>query len=78
MSHFMRFDDGALATFLSGRRAGIEAAKADGRWGRAYRMAKSEPPADLLAAIGANEKARATYEKLDVRNRSPSRSARAP
>ena len=49
--------------------AQIEAAKADGRWGRAYRMAKSEPPADLLAAIRANAKARATYETLSAQNR---------
>lgn len=49
--------------------AQVEAAKADGRWERAYRMKQSEPPADLLAAIRADPKARATYEKLSSQNR---------
>jgi uncharacterized protein YdeI (YjbR/CyaY-like superfamily) len=49
--------------------AQIEAAKADGRWKSAYRMAKSEAPKDLLAAIRANPKARATYETLSSQNR---------
>jgi len=49
--------------------AQIEAAKADGRWRNAYRMAKSEAPKDLLAAIRANAKAQATYETLSSQNR---------
>ena len=49
--------------------AQIEAAKADGRWSNAYRMAKSEAPKDLLAAIRANAKAQAMYEKLSSQNR---------
>ena len=49
--------------------AQIEAAKADGRWSNAYRMAKSEAPKDLLAAIRASAKARAMYEKLSSQNR---------
>ena len=42
--------------------AQVDAAKADGRWAAAYRMSKSEPPADLLAAIRADRQAWATYE----------------
>jgi uncharacterized protein YdeI (YjbR/CyaY-like superfamily) len=49
--------------------AEVEAAKADGRWKSAYRMAKSEAPKDLLAAIRANAKAQATYETLSSQNR---------
>lgn len=49
--------------------AQVEAAKADGRWDRAYSMAKSEPPADLLAAIKKSPKALATYETLSSQNR---------
>ncbi len=48
--------------------AQVEAAKADGRWANAYRM-KAEAPADLLAAIRAEPKARAMYEKLSSQNR---------
>jgi uncharacterized protein YdeI (YjbR/CyaY-like superfamily) len=47
----------------------IEAAKADGRWAKAYSMAKTEAPRDLLAAIRANAKAQATYETLSAQNR---------
>ena len=49
--------------------AHVEAAKADGRWARAYRVAKSETPADLLAAIQAEPKAAAMYETLSSQNR---------
>ncbi|MDB4929290.1 MAG: putative periplasmic rane protein [Myxococcaceae bacterium] len=49
--------------------AHVEAAKADGRWARAYRIAKSEAPADLLAAIGAEPAAAATYATLSSQNR---------
>lgn len=49
--------------------AQVEAAKADGRWGRAYRMTKTEAPPELLAAINARPKARAMYEKLSAQNR---------
>ena len=48
--------------------AQVEAAKADGRWQKAYRM-KDEPPADLLAAIRAEPKALAMYETLTSQNR---------
>lgn len=48
--------------------AQVAAAKADGRWENAYRM-KAEPPADLLAAIRAEPKALAMYEKLSAQNR---------
>jgi uncharacterized protein YdeI (YjbR/CyaY-like superfamily) len=48
----------------------VEAAKADGRWERAYQSsAKMEMPEDLLAAIRAEPKALATFEKLNANNR---------
>jgi uncharacterized protein YdeI (YjbR/CyaY-like superfamily) len=49
--------------------AQVDAAKADGRWDRAYRMKDAAPPADLLAAIDAVPKARATYATLSSQNR---------
>ena len=48
--------------------AQVAAAKADGRWENAYRM-KAEAPADLIAAIRAEPKALAMYEKLSAQNR---------
>lgn len=49
--------------------AHVEAAKADGRWERAYSVKKSEAPADLLAAIRAEPRAAAAYEGLSAQNR---------
>lgn len=49
--------------------AQVEAAKADGRWAKAYRMTNSEAPEDLLAAIEASPKARAMYATLSAQNR---------
>lgn len=50
--------------------AQIEAAKADGRWEKAYGGAKvMTPPDDLMAAINANRKARQVYEILTGQNR---------
>lgn len=49
--------------------AQVEAAKADGRWEKAYRAAKNKPPEDLIAAIRAEPKALATYETLSAQNR---------
>lgn len=49
--------------------AQVEAAKADGRWEKAYRMKKAEAPPDLLAAIRAEPKALATYAALSSQNR---------
>jgi uncharacterized protein YdeI (YjbR/CyaY-like superfamily) len=49
--------------------AHVEAAKADGRWARAYRMTTTKAPPDLLAAIRAEPKALATYEGLSAQNR---------
>jgi uncharacterized protein YdeI (YjbR/CyaY-like superfamily) len=49
--------------------AQVEAAKADGRWQKAYSSTKTEAPADLLAAIRAEPKALATYETLSAQNR---------
>ena len=48
--------------------AQVEAAKADGRWDRAYSM-KDEVPDDLLAAIRAEPKALAMYKTLSSQNR---------
>jgi hypothetical protein len=50
--------------------AQIEAAKADGRWEKAYGGAKKmTAPDDLMAAISASKKARAMYETLTSQNR---------
>ena len=46
-----------------------EAAKADGRWARAYRVKGAEIPADLQAAIDAEPEARRTFETLSAQNR---------
>jgi uncharacterized protein YdeI (YjbR/CyaY-like superfamily) len=46
--------------------AEIEAAKADGRWARAYeRQATATTPDDLAKALAKNESARRAYEALD-------------
>jgi len=48
----------------------VEAAKADGRWDRAYKGGKeTKIPADLQAAIDAEPKARAMLGKLTEQNR---------
>lgn len=48
----------------------VEAAKADGRWDRAYKSGKDmKIPDDLQAAIDAEPKARALFEKLSAQNR---------
>jgi uncharacterized protein YdeI (YjbR/CyaY-like superfamily) len=47
----------------------VEAAKADGRWDRAYRSKGTKIPADLQAAIDAEPKARRMLEKLSAQNR---------
>ncbi|HQZ14102.1 MAG TPA: YdeI/OmpD-associated family protein, partial [Devosia sp.] len=48
----------------------VEAAKADGRWDRAYGAGeKLETPPELMAAIRAEPKALATYEGLSAQNR---------
>ena len=47
----------------------IEAAKADGRWARAYRSKGAEVPPDLQAAIDAEPKARRMFDKLSAQNR---------
>ena len=48
----------------------VDAAKADGRWGRAYKSGKDmKIPADLLAAIDAEPKAKAMLAKLSEQNR---------
>lgn len=50
--------------------AHVEAAKADGRWDRAYApVSAKEAPADLMAAIEAEPAALATYQKLNSANR---------
>ena len=48
----------------------VDAAKADGRWHRAYRSGKDmELPADLLAAIAPFPEAQKTLESLNAQNR---------
>jgi uncharacterized protein YdeI (YjbR/CyaY-like superfamily) len=48
----------------------VEAAKADGRWDRAYKSGKDmKIPDDLQAAIDAEPKAREMLEKLSAQNR---------
>jgi uncharacterized protein YdeI (YjbR/CyaY-like superfamily) len=47
----------------------VEAAKADGRWDRAYRVKDNKTPADLQAAIDAEPKARRMFETLNAQNR---------
>ena len=47
----------------------VEAAKADGRWDAAYRTRDAEIPPDLLAAIEAEPKAKATLQGLSAQNR---------
>lgn len=48
----------------------VEAAKADGRWGRAYKSGKDmKIPADLQAAIDAEPGARAMLANLSAQNR---------
>ena len=50
--------------------AHVEAAKADGRWARAYKSGKGmKIPADLQAAIDAEPKAKAMLAKLSEQNR---------
>lgn len=50
--------------------AHVEAAKADGRWARAYKSGKDmKIPADLQAAIDAEPKAKAMLGKLSEQNR---------
>jgi uncharacterized protein YdeI (YjbR/CyaY-like superfamily) len=50
--------------------AEIDKAKNDGRWDRAYGSgAKLETPPDLLAAIKAEPKAQALYDRLNAQNR---------
>ena len=48
----------------------VRQAKEDGRWGAAYAgQASIEVPEDLLAALGANQRAKAMFEKLTGANR---------
>lgn len=48
----------------------VEAARADGRWARAYKSGKQmKIPADLQAAINAEPKARAMLKQLSAQNR---------
>jgi uncharacterized protein YdeI (YjbR/CyaY-like superfamily) len=50
--------------------AAVIAAKSDGRWQAAYDSPKnSDPPADLLAALAKNKKARTFFDSLNKANR---------
>ena len=47
----------------------VEAARADGRWEKTYRVKGAEVPGDLQAAIDAEPEARAVFETLTSQNR---------
>lgn len=47
----------------------FEAARADGRWEKTYRVKGAEVPDDLMAAIAAEPKARALFDILTSQNR---------
>ena len=47
----------------------VEAAKADGRWQRAYAMRDMQIPDDLMAAIDAEPKAKEMLARLSAQNR---------
>ena len=47
----------------------VEAAKADGRWARAYRIKGAEVPPDLQAAIDSDPAAKAMFGRLSAQNR---------
>lgn len=47
----------------------VEAAKADGRWAKTYRVKGAEVPEDLRAAIDADPKAAALFAVLTSQNR---------
>lgn len=49
--------------------AQVEAAKADGRWEKTYRVKDSEVPADLMAAIEAEPSAFDLFDRLTRQNR---------
>ena len=59
-------DDGRMTAYGLSE---VEAAKADGRWARAYRSKGAEVPADLMAAIDAEPRARRMFDKLSAQNR---------
>ena len=47
----------------------VEAARADGRWARAYRIKGAKVPPDLQAAIDAEPEAAAMFARLSSQNR---------
>lgn len=49
--------------------AHVQAARADGRWDKAYRVKDAEVPADLMTAIQASPDARAMFDVLTAQNR---------
>lgn len=49
--------------------AHVAAAKADGRWDRAYRVQGAKAPDDFQAAMDANPQAKAMFETLTAQNR---------
>ena len=55
----------AAGRMRSGGRAQVEAAKADGRWAAAYESQRTATvPEDLIAALEADDRARAAFEAL--------------
>jgi uncharacterized protein YdeI (YjbR/CyaY-like superfamily) len=77
-SRWSKINQENVARLVAARRmtehglAQVNAAKADGRWAAAYapmrEATKATVPADLMRAISANAKARATFQSLDKAN----------
>ncbi len=61
---------GAEGRLTPAGQAAVDAAKADGRWEAAYAgAAAAEMPADLAAALAANQQAQAMWDVLTSQNR---------
>jgi len=68
IAHVTRLE--AQGRMLGAGRAAVDAAKADGRWARAYApSSEAEAPGDLLAAIAAVPAAQAMFDVLTKTNR---------
>jgi uncharacterized protein YdeI (YjbR/CyaY-like superfamily) len=68
VSHIARLTEAGL--MQPGGLAAVEAAKADGRWDKAYAgQASCEVPADLMQALAANPAASTMFDRLTATNR---------
>jgi uncharacterized protein YdeI (YjbR/CyaY-like superfamily) len=68
VAHVARLE--AQGRMLPRGRAAVDAAKADGRWAKAYAPpSEAEAPADLLAAIAVDPAAQAMFDVLTKTNR---------